>query len=108
MKLVRAIVREEKTDDLVAALERAGVAGYTLLRACGRGRVPTTTVWRGREVATLRPMTALDVLIPDNQAEDIARLIVDGARTGCPGDGHVFVVDLDQSYAVRTGWMEDV
>jgi nitrogen regulatory protein P-II 1 len=55
---------------------------------------------------TARPMCVLDVIVPDNQADDIARLMIDAGRTGRSGDGHVFITAIESSYAIKSGWME--
>ena len=104
MKLVRAIVREDKVKEVVTALDLAGAPGMTVTDVKGRGATPRTGMWRGQPYAVFLPMCAIEVFVADEAAVDIARVIVESAHTGHKGDGHVFIMTLDDSYAVRTRW----
>src|SRR5262245_48215960 len=104
MKLVRGIVREDKVNEIILALDRAGVPGLTVTEVKGRGANPLMGTWRGLPYPVLRSMCAIEVIVTDHVADDIAGIMVDAAHTGRQGDGHVFVVTLDNSYAVRTRW----
>jgi nitrogen regulatory protein PII len=105
-KLVRGIVREDKLNDVITALERAGAPGMTVAKVAGRGKTPRTGQWRGVPFHLLTPMCAIEVIVCDNAADEIARVMIDCAHTGHDGDGHVFVVTLDDSYSVRTRWRD--
>jgi nitrogen regulatory protein P-II 1 len=104
-KLVRAIVREEKVPDVIAALDRAGVPGVTVSRAHGHGRDAQVGMFRGTPYPVLHPVCVVEVLASADAADDFARVIAEHARTGHKGDGHVFVMSLDESYSVRTRWL---
>src|SRR5262245_1200196 len=104
MKLVRGIVREDKVNDIVLALDRIGAPGLTVSEVKGRGQKTVMGTWRGLPYPVLRPMCAIEVIANDEAAEEIARTLVDAAHTGFHGDGHVFVMALDDAYAVRTRW----
>jgi nitrogen regulatory protein P-II 1 len=104
MKLVRGIVREDKVNEIIMALDRIGVPGFTVTDVKGRGANRQTGTWRGLPYPVMRSMCAIEVIVTDQAADDVARVMVDAAHTGHQGDGHVFVVTLDNSYAVRTRW----
>jgi len=104
MKLVRGIVREDRVNEIIAALDRIGVPGLTVTDVKGRGEKGQMGTWRGLPYPVLRSMCAIEVIVTDLAADDVARVMVDAAHTGHQGDGHVFVVTLDNSYAVRTRW----
>jgi nitrogen regulatory protein PII len=104
MKLVRGIVREDKVSEVVQALERVGASGLTVTRVHGRGAETHSGIHRGLPYPVLLPMCAIEVIASDNTADDIARVMVDGAHTGHKGDGHVFILALDESCAIRTRW----
>lgn len=106
MKLVRGIVREDKVNEIMGALNRVGATGFTVTGVRGRGANSPMGVWRGLRYPVLVPMCAIEVIVCDESADDIARIVVDVAHTGEKGDGHVFVMALDQSYAVRTRWRD--
>jgi nitrogen regulatory protein PII len=104
MKLVRGIVREDKMHEIIMALDHIGVPGLTVTEVKGRGANPQMGTWRGRPYPVLRSMCAIEVIVTDHGADEVAQVMVDAAHTGHQGDGHVFVVTLDNSYAVRTRW----
>jgi nitrogen regulatory protein P-II 1 len=106
MKLVRAVVREEKIQDVIRLLDKAEVPGMTVSRASGRGATKHVGVFRGYPYALLMEVCSIEVLIEDARADDVARLILDGAHTGERGDGLVFVLDVAGSYSVRTRWFD--
>jgi nitrogen regulatory protein P-II 1 len=105
-KLVRGIVREDKLNEIITALERAGAPGMTVTTVGGRGKTPHTGYWRGVPFPVLLPMCAIEVIVCDNAADDIVRVMIDCAHTGHDGDGHVFVLALDDNYSVRTRWRD--
>ena len=105
MKLVTAVVKPHKWDEVRAALEPVGVAGMTVSEVSGSGRQKGhTEVYRGAEYdVTLVPKVRIEVLVDDHDVDDIVRTIVSAARTGRIGDGKVWVVPVDSVVRVRTG-----
>ncbi|AZQ73782.1 MULTISPECIES: P-II family nitrogen regulator [Streptomyces] len=104
MKLVTAIVKPYKLEDVKAALQEFGVHGLTVTEATGYGRQRGhTEVYRGAEYRIdLVPKVRIEVLAEDGDADDIVDVIVRSARTGKIGDGKVWVVPLDTVARVRT------
>jgi nitrogen regulatory protein P-II 1 len=105
MKLVTAVVKPFKLDDIKAALETFGVNGLTVSEASGYGRQRGhTEVYRGAEYKVdLVPKLRVEVLIDDEDADDIIDVIVKAAQTGKIGDGKVWSVPVDTVVRVRTG-----
>ena len=107
MKLVTAIIKPFKVDDVKEALRALGVQGMTVSEVQGFGRQRGhTEVYRGAEYQVeLLPKTRIEVLADDDAVEDVVKAIVDGARTGSIGDGKVWVVGVEQTLRIRTGEM---
>lgn len=105
MKLVTAIVKPFKLDDVKNALEALGVHGMTVSEASGFGRQRGhTEVYRGAEYTVdLVPKVRIEVLVEDSLLNDALNAIVEGARTGKIGDGKVWAVPVDEVIRVRTG-----
>ena len=105
MKLVTAIVKPFKLDDVKNALETFGLHGITVSEASGYGRQRGhTEVYRGAEYTVdLVPKVRLEVLVDDDDLERVIELIVGAAQTGRIGDGKVWVSSIDQVVRVRTG-----
>lgn len=105
MKLVTAIIKPFKLDDIKEALETIGVKGMTVSEASGFGRQGGhTEVYRGAEyTVTLVPKVRVEVLIEDDRAEEVIDAIVRAAQTGKIGDGKVWAVPVDTVVRVRTG-----
>lgn len=105
MKLVTAIVKPFKLDDVKNALEALGVHGMTVSEASGFGRQRGhTEVYRGAEYTVdLVPKVRIEVLVEDPLLDDALNAIVEGARTGKIGDGKVWAVPVDEVIRVRTG-----
>ncbi len=105
MKLVTAVIKPFKLDDVRTALERFGVTGMTVTEAQGYGRQKGhTEVYRGAEYETdLVPKVRLEILLDDGEADDVVGVIVKTAQTGRIGDGKVWVVDVATAVRVRTG-----
>ena len=105
MKLVTAIVRPERIDEVCDALERSGVNGMTVSQANGYGQQRGhTEVYRGAEYnSDLLPKIRVEVLATDDLVDGIVDAIVSGARTGQFGDGKIWTVDVSQAVRVRTG-----
>ena len=108
MKLIKAIVRPNKVDDLKNALSKIAIEGMTVTEVRGHGRQKGhTAVYRGREYeVTLLPKVQIETVVDDNQVEPALKAIGDAARTGEIGDGRIFVVPVEQSYNIRTGATE--
>ena len=104
-KLVTAIIKPFKLDDVKAALEALGVQGMTVSEVSGFGRQKGhTEVYRGAEYTVdMVPKVRVEVLSDDGQAPDIVASIVEAARTGKIGDGKVWVTPVEQVVRVRTG-----
>ncbi len=105
MKLVVAVVKPFKLDDVKEALKDLGVQGMTLTEAQGFGRQRGhTEVYRGAEYEVdFVPKIRLEVLVDDGQAEDVVDSIMRTAATGKIGDGKVWVVPVEAVVRVRTG-----
>ncbi len=104
-RLVTAIIKPFKLDDVKAALEGLGVQGMTVSEVSGFGRQKGhTEVYRGAEYRVdMVPKVRVEVLTDDVQALDIVESIVKAARTGKIGDGKVWVTSVDHMVRVRTG-----
>ncbi|MGK5638529.1 P-II family nitrogen regulator [Streptomyces sp. URMC 126] len=105
MKLVTAVVKPHRVDEIKDALQRFGIHGLTISDVQGHGRQRGhTEVYRGAEyrIDTL-PKSRIEVLVEDQDAADIVDVIVRTARTGKIGDGKVWVVPVETVVRVRTG-----
>ena len=107
MKLVTAIIKPFKLDDVKAALTDLGVQGMTVSEVRGFGRQRGhTEVYRGAEYTVdFVPKVRVEVLSDDGEAERVAAAITEAARTGKIGDGKVWVMPLDGVTRIRTGEM---
>ncbi len=105
MKLIKAIIRHEKLEEVKDALTKAGVTGLTVTEVRGHGRQKGhKAVYRGTEYSiTLLPKSMIETVVPDEIVEQVVKTIIETARTGEIGDGRVFVVPVEHSYKVRTG-----
>jgi nitrogen regulatory protein P-II 1 len=105
MKLITAILKPFKLEDVKNALQAAGVSGMTVSEASGFGRqMGHTEVYRGAEYTVdLVPKVRLELLVDDDQAETFVDVIVKAASTGSIGDGKVWTTSVDQVIRVRTG-----
>ena len=105
MKMVMAIIKPFKLDDVREALADAGIAGITVTEVKGFGRQKGhTELYRGAEyVVDFLPKVKLEVAVTDEQAEQVVEAIVKAAGTGKIGDGKVFVYDLERVVRIRTG-----
>lgn len=109
MKLIKAIVRPNKIDDVKAAIEKLKISGLTVTEVRGHGKQKGhTAIYRGQEYnVSLLPKMEIEVVVPDEMAEDTIKAIIAAARTGEIGDGRVFVLPMEESYRIRTGERED-
>jgi nitrogen regulatory protein PII len=105
MKLLKAIIRPNKVDDVKDVLSKLNLSGMTVTEVRGHGKQKGhTAVYRGKEYnVSLLPKMQVEVVVSDAVAEEAIRAIVEAARTGEIGDGRVFVLPVEQSYRIRTG-----
>jgi nitrogen regulatory protein PII len=105
MKLLKAIIRPNKVDDVKDALARLHISGMTVTEVRGHGKQKGhTAIYRGKEYnVSLLPKMQIEVVVPDSIADEAIRAIVEAARTGEIGDGRVFVLPVERSYRIRTG-----
>lgn len=105
MRLITAVIKPFKLDDVKAALEQFGIKGMTVSEASGYGRQRGhTEVYRGAEYqVALVPKVRLEVLAEEDDAEEVIDVIVKAAQTGKIGDGKVWSVPVDTVIRVRTG-----
>jgi nitrogen regulatory protein P-II 2 len=105
MKLVSAIIRPSKLDDVLEALSAIGVKGVTATEVKGFGRQDGhTEVYRGAEYeVTFVPKVKIDTAIPDNLLGQVIEAVGKAARTGKIGDGKIVVSVLEQAVRIRTG-----
>ncbi|SEN27049.1 P-II family nitrogen regulator [Actinacidiphila rubida] len=105
MKLVTAVIKPFKLDDVKTALQEMGVQGLTVTEASGYGRQRGhTEVYRGAEYRVdLVPKARIEVLVEDAEADAVIEAVVAAARTGKIGDGKVWAVPVDTAVRVRTG-----
>src|SRR5438128_9751131 len=109
MKLIKAIVRPNKVDEVKDALAKLNVSGVTVTEVRGNGKQKGhTAIYRGQEYnVSLLPKMEIEVVVPDHMADDAIKAIIEAARTGEIGDGRVFVLPVTESYRIRTGERED-
>jgi nitrogen regulatory protein P-II 2 len=105
MKLITAIIKPFKLDDVREALSEIGVQGVTVTEVKGFGRQKGhTELYRGAEyVVDFLPKVKLEVAINDDLAERVIEAITKAANTGKIGDGKIFVYQLEQAIRIRTG-----
>ena len=105
MKIVMAIIKPFKLDEVRDALTAVGVHGMTVTEVKGYGRQKGhTEIYRGTEYAvSFLPKLKIEVAVPANQADKIIETITSAAKTGQIGDGKIFVIPLDQAVRIRTG-----
>lgn len=105
MKLITAIIRPFKLDEVRVALGEVGVNGLTVTEVKGFGRQKGhTELYRGAEyVVDFLPKLKIECAVPAESAEAVLEAIARAASTGKVGDGKIFVLDLDQAIRIRTG-----
>jgi len=105
MKLVTAIIKPHKLDDVKEALKGAGIQGMTVDEVKGFGRQGGhTEVYRGAEYTVdLLPKVRVEVVVDDSVVDNIADVIVNAARTEKIGDGKVWITDVARVVRIRTG-----
>ena len=105
MKLIVAIIKPFKIDEVTQALHELGVPGVTLTEVRGYGRQRGhTEVYRGAEYKVdYLPKLRLEILVDDSDADKVSQAIAAAARTGTIGDGKVWVIDVASALRIRTG-----
>ncbi|HBW35329.1 P-II family nitrogen regulator [Desulfosporosinus sp. BICA1-9] len=101
MKMIRAIVRPDKTEIVAEALAQAGMPSLTKMHVFGRGR--TKGIRIGDVVYDEFPKTLLLLVIEDEKLDQAISVILESAKTGTMGDGKVFVTEVDEAYTVSKG-----
>jgi nitrogen regulatory protein PII 1 len=101
MKMVRAIVRPDKTEEVAEALAKAGLPSLTKAHVFGRGR--TKGIRIGDVVYDEFPKTLLLLVIEDDKLDEAISIILESAKTGTMGDGKIFVTEVEEAYTVSTG-----
>ncbi|HWM80824.1 MAG TPA: P-II family nitrogen regulator [Pseudolabrys sp.] len=105
MKIVMAIIKPFKLDEVRDALTAAGVQGLTVTEVKGYGRQKGhTEIYRGAEYAvSFLPKLKVEIAIPSGEVDRVVSTIAGAARTGQIGDGKIFVLELDHAVRIRTG-----
>src|SRR6476660_7901386 len=105
MKLVEAIVKPFKLDEVKEALTKAGVQGMTVEEVKGFGRQKGhTELYRGAEYSVdFLPKVKIVIIVPDDKEATVVQVITDSAKTGKIGDGKIFVTDVEEVIRIRTG-----
>jgi len=109
VKLVTAIIKPFKLDEVREALAEIGVSGLTVTEVKGFGRQKGhTELYRGAEyVVDFLPKVRIELAIPDSQVDSALEAIVKAARTGKIGDGKIFVTHIEKAVRIRTGEQDD-
>lgn len=105
MKLVQAVIKPFKLDEVRDALQKVGVQGLTLTEVKGFGRQKGhTELYRGAEyVIDFLPKLKIEIAISDERVNDVIEVITRTANTGKIGDGKIFITHLEQAIRIRTG-----
>jgi nitrogen regulatory protein P-II 2 len=105
MKMIIAIIKPFKLEDVRDALTSTGIHGMTVAEVKGYGRQKGhTEIYRGAEYAVnFLPKVRLDVAVDDNQVDRVVEVIANAAKTGQIGDGKIFVTGIDSAVRIRTG-----
>ena len=105
MKMITAIIKPFKLDDVRQAVADIGIQGITVTEVKGFGRQRGhTELYRGAEyVVDFLPKAKIELAVADDVAEQVVEAIANTARTGKIGDGKIFVTDLDEAIRIRTG-----
>src|SRR5438445_13396715 len=109
MKLVKAIIRPNKLEEVKDALTRLSISGMTVSQVRGHGRQKGhKAIYRGTEYSvTLLPKIMIDLVIADQLVDETTKTIIEVARNGEIGDRRAFVLPRVQSYRIRTGERDD-
>ncbi len=105
IKMVTAIIRPDRLGAVKKSLAEAGAPSLTVTNVSGRGSQPAKKgQWRGEEYTVdLHQKVKIECVVADIPADDVVNAIAEGAHTGEPGDGKIFVTDVASAYQIRTG-----
>lgn len=105
MKMIQAIIRPGKVEDVKKALDDAGYTSLTTIEVKGRGRQKgITQMWRGEEYKVdMLPKVKVEVVVQDDKEDEVIELIRKSAHTGNIGDGKIFVLPVEKTVRIRTG-----
>ena len=105
MKMIKAVIKPFKLDEVKEALQEIGLQGMTVTEAKGFGRQKGhSEIYRGSEYTVeLLPKVVLDICVSDDIADKVVQTIMKAARTGRIGDGKIFVYELSDAVRIRTG-----
>ena len=105
MKMVEAIVKPFKLDEVKEALTKAGIQGMTVEEVKGFGRQKGhTELYRGAEYSVdFLPKVKIQIIVPDEKAAEVVQVITDAAKAGKIGDGKIFVSNVEEVIRIRTG-----
>jgi nitrogen regulatory protein PII len=105
IKMVVAVVRPDRLGDVKKALAGVGAPSLTVTNVSGRGSQPAKKgQWRGEEYTVdLHQKVKIECVVADIPAEDVVEAIREAANTGDPGDGKIFVLDVEDAIGIRTG-----
>ena len=105
LKMVMSVIRPEKLGDVKQALAEVGAPSLTVTNVSGRGSQPAKKgSWRGEEYTVdLHQKVKVECVVADVAAEDVADAIREAANTGEPGDGKIFIIDIEDAIQIRTG-----
>lgn len=109
MKLIKAIIKPHKLDEVKDGLASLGISGLTMLEVKGYGRQKGhSELYRGAEYTVeFVPKVMIEVVVPDAVVEKAVQVTTAAARTGSIGDGKIFVLPVEQSVRIRTGERDD-
>jgi nitrogen regulatory protein P-II 1 len=105
MKMIQAIIRPSKMEDVKEALDGAGYSSLTTIEVKGRGRQKgITQMWRGEEYKVdMLPKVKVELVVPNEKEGEVIELIRKSAYTGNIGDGKIFVLPVEKTIRIRTG-----
>jgi len=105
MKKIECVIRPIKIDEVKAALESIGIVGMTVADVRGYGKQRgRTEKYRGNTyVVNLLPKVKIEIVVPDDRAEEVVEIALEAAQTGEVGDGKIFVSHVEQAIRIRTG-----
>ena len=109
MKKIESIIRPEKLDDVLAALDNAGCSGISISEIRGHGaQKGIEQQWRGEKYkVSFLPKVKIEIVARDSDVARLKEVIVNAARTGDIGDGKIFIYTLDETIKIRTGQSGD-
>jgi nitrogen regulatory protein PII len=105
MKLITVITRPSRLDDVLSVVRESGARGVTVTEVLGSGKqLGRAAYYGGEEYAiALSPKVKIEIVVANDRADDMCRLVADAARTGEIGDGKIWVVDVESVIRIRTG-----